>query len=315
MSEIFDSVVDLVGNTPLVRLSRICTSEDISCEILAKMEYLNPSGSHKDRAALYAINAAVESGRLKPGGVVVEATSGNMGAGLATGCAVRGFKMVAVMPATMSVERRKVLQALGAEVVLTPVTAEKQGEVTAEDYELCTQTAKDIAESRGGIFVDQFNNSHNTRAHYEGTGKEIIRQTDGELDFFVHTVGTAGTTMGVGKALKEHNPDIKIIFAEPEGSAVIGGNPPGAHKLQGAGAGIIPPLYGEEYCDDLITIGDDEAIEMARKLGRQEGILSGFSSGANVAAAVKLARREGGSKRIVTTINDLGLKYFSTDLF
>jgi len=315
VDNIADSVLELVGRTPLLRLGRLCQAEGIESEILVKIEYFNPGGSHKDRAALYMIEGAEREGRLKPGGVVVEATSGNMGTGLAIACAIKGYQMVAVMSETMSEERRMMLRALGAEIVLMPVTAESRGQVTVEDYNQATAKAAEIAEERGGIWVDQFHNRHNPQAHYEMTGREILDQTDGQLDIFVNMVGSAGTAMGVARALKEHNPRIRVIVGEPATSAVIAGNPPQAHRLQGVGAGFVPPFYDPQLCDGLITVSDDEAAGMARKLARLEGVFCGYSSGANVAAAVKVARAEGPGQRIVTIINDTGLKYLSTDLF
>jgi len=311
--QVVDSVLELVGATPLVRLGRLAAG--LPAEVLVKLEYYNPGGSIKDRAALACIEGAEREGRLKPGDVVVEATSGNMGTGLAIACAIKGYRMVAVMPETMSQERQQMLRALGAEVVLTPVTGQERGLVTLDDYYKATDKAAEIARERGGIWVDQFHNPHNLRAHVEGTGREIWEQTGGKLDVFVAMAGSAGTAMGVARVLKEHNPRVRIVIGEPENSAVIAGHPPGQHRLQGVGAGFVPPFYEARLCDELITVSDEEAQEAARALAQREGIFAGYSSGANVAAALKIARRAQPGQTIVTMINDTGLKYLSTDLF
>ncbi len=313
MSKVMDSILELVGQTPMVRLGRLAA--DLEVEILAKLEFTNPGGSVKDRAALWAIEGAEREGRLNPGGVVVEASSGNMGTGLAIACAVKGYQMVVVMPETMSEERRHMLRALGAEIVLTPITGQTRGEVTLEDYYLATSKAAELAEERGGIWINQFENPHNLRAHYEGTGREIWEQTEGCLDVFVAMAGTAGTAIGVAQALKERNPRIRVIIGEPAASAVIAGGPPGGHHIQGVGAGFVPPFYDPELCDGLVTVSDEEARQGARQLARQEGIFAGYSSGANIAATLKVAPEMKPGQTLVTMINDTGLKYLSTDLF
>lgn len=313
MRKIVDSVLDLIGMTPMVRLKRL--GAGLPGEILVKLEYFSPGGSVKDRAALWCIEGAEREGLLKPGDVVVEATSGNMGAGLAIACAIKGYHMVAVMSETMSEERKQMLRTLGAELVLIPVSADEKGKIALKDYELATNKAAQIAEERGGLFVDQFHNPYNLQAHYESTGREIWEQTDGRVDIFVAMAGSAGTVMGVARAIKERNPKIKVIVGEPATSAVIAGNPPGEHRIMGVGPGFVPSLYDPKLCDGLITVTDEEAKIVAQMLARKEGIFAGYSSGANVAAALKLARQAEPGQVIVTIVCDTGLKYISTDLF
>ncbi len=313
VKKIADSMADCVGNTPLVRLSRLFGPTGV--EALAKIEFYNPGGSVKDRAAFRIIQEAEKKGILKKGMTVVEATSGNMGTGLAIACAIKGYKMVAVMPETMSLERRHMLRSLGAEVYLTKVTGEQKGKITIDDYYEITGIAKKIAGERGGFWADQFNNFGNLLAHYEGTGREILDQTDGRLDVFVAAVGSGGTLIGAAKAIKEHNPKIKVIAVEPTSSSVLQGGEPGQHKIQGVGAGFVPPFFDAKFVDGYVSVTDEECRVAAQRLAKEEGIFAGYSSGANIAASLKVSNTMKKGEILVTMINDTGLKYLSTDLF
>ena len=314
LTEIAANVLETVGNTPLVRLNRL--TEGIAAEVLVKLEYFSPGASVKDRTALGIIHGAERDGILKPGMTVVSQTSGNMGTGLAIACAVLGYHMVAVMPATMSEERRQMLLALGAEVALVPqLPGTPRGVVTNADYLRAKATAKQIAEERNGFWVDQFTNENNPRVHEEMTGPEILRQTGGRLDAYVIAVGSAGTAMGVAAALKKHDPKIKVVVLEPATSAPISGGPISGHKIQGIATGQVPHFYRPELTDEVLTVTNEEAIETARRLAKEEGIFAGFSSGANVAGALKVARKMRAGQRVVTIINDTGLKYLSTELY
>lgn len=327
---IYDSILDAIGRTPMVRLKRI--PERDSAEVLVKIESLNPSGSIKARPALRIIEEAEKEGKLGPGSVIVEASSGNQGISLAMIGAVKGYKVVVFMPESMSQERRKILEAYGAEVYLTPA-----GRDMKETLELCIEESRSYAVSTGKAFLaSQFENINNTRAHEQGTALEIIQQTGGRLDAFVSGIGTGGTITGVGHVLKRRIPGIKIIAAEPDKASLLGGggpapdslNPaPGSagnlpscknqgnvHLQEGIGDGIFPPILDESVVDRSILVRDDQAIETARRLAREEGIFAGISSGTNVFAALLVAREMGRGKRVVTVIPDGGEKYLSTPL-
>lgn len=313
-----DSVLGAVGNTPLVALDRMWESYRVRPRVLAKLEYFSPGGSIKDRAAVRILEAAEASGRLRPGQTVVELTSGNMGIGLAIACAVKGHPFVAVMSAGNTRERWRIMKALGAKVVLVPQEkGGKPGQVTGRDLELVERRARLIAKQKRAFRVDQFNNPDNPSAHERGTGEEIWRQTGGKVDRFVAMAGTGGTFVGVARALKRHDPGVKCYVVEPALARVLAGKKvvSQSHKLQGAGYALVPGVWDASVCDGYIGISDGEAITTARRLARREGILGGFSGGANVAAAFKLARKLGAGKTIVTVIPDTAMKYLSTDLF
>lgn len=313
--EILDSIIQTIGQTPLVALDRLC--QGLNGRVLAKIEFYNPGLSIKDRIALKIIEDAEKKGTLKPGSTVVELTSGNTGIGLSIVCAIKGYKMIAVMSEGNSIERRRMLEAYGAKVVLVPqVGTKRPGQVSKEDLEAVDKKATELTKSLKAFRPDQFNNPSNTAAH-ELTGEEIWQQSGGKVDIFVAAVGTAGTLMGVSKALKKHNPNLKVYAVEPVNAPFLAGKKirSTSHKIQGAGYAMLPPLWKPELCDGFLTVTDSEAIRVARALGKKEGICAGFSSGANVAAALKLAKKVPPETVIVTTINDTGLKYLSTDLF
>lgn len=313
--KILDSITQTIGQTPLVALDRL--GKGLNGRILAKIEFYNPGLSIKDRIALKIIEDAEKKGTLKPGSTVVELTSGNTGIGLSIVCAIKGYKMIAVMSEGNSIERRRMLEAYGAKVVLVPQVATKRpGQVSKEDLEAVDKKATELTKSLKAFRPDQFNNPSNTAAH-ELTGEEIWQQSGGKVDIFVAAVGTAGTLMGVSKALKKHNPNLKVYAVEPVNAPFLAGKKirSTSHKIQGAGYAMLPPLWKPELCDGFLTVTDSEAIRVARALGKKEGICAGFSSGANVAAALKLAKKVPPETVIVTTINDTGLKYLSTDLF
>ncbi len=301
---VIHALTDLIGNTPLLALERWAPAY----KILAKLERANPLGSAKDRAAWYMILDAEERGLLQPGGAIVEPTSGNTGVGLAYIGAIRGYKVVLTMPETMSAERRALLAALGAELVLTPGGEGMKGAIAK---------AEALAAQRPGAWMpDQFNNPANARAHYETTGREIWRDTDGLVDIFVATVGSGGTLTGAGRYLKEKNPDVRVVAVEPAESPVLSGGRPGPHKIQGIGAGFVPGVLDMGLVDEVLTVTGEEAYRAARALARTEGVLCGVSSGAAAAAAGKLAARpEYAGRRIVTVLPDTGERYLSTDLF
>lgn len=310
------SALDLIGRTPLVALDRL--TEGLNGRVLAKVEYYNPGGSIKDRIALRMIEDAEKKGLLKKGGTVVELTSGNTGIGLAIVCAVKGYRMIAVMSEGNSVERRRMLEAFGAEVVLVPqVGGHRPGQVSKEDLEAVDRKTAELVKELNAFRPDQFNNPSNVEAHEFTTGEEIWEQTEGKVDIFVAIVGTGGTFVGVSRALKKHNPKIKAYAVEPANTPFIAGKEikTTKHKLQGAGYALIPPLWQPELCDGFLTATDEEAITTARLLGTREGICAGFSSGANVACALKLAREVEKGTTIVTILCDTGLKYLSTDLY
>ena len=310
------SVLETIGNTPLVALDRIVA--DRPGRVLLKLEYFSPGYSIKDRIALKIIEDAERSGALKPGGTVVELTSGNTGTGLAVVCAVKGYHLIAVMSEGNSVERRRMLEAFGARVELVPQAGDAcPGQVSKEDLDLVEQRTIELTRELGAFRADQFHNLSNVQAHELATGSEIWEQTQGNVAAFVGTVGTAGTFMGVARALKGRNPAIKTYAVEPATAPILAGGTviSTRHKIQGAGYAQVPPLWDSAFCDGFIGISDDEMIETARQLARQEGIFGGFSTGANVAAALRIAESVTPGALIVTTANDSGLKYLSTDLF
>lgn len=305
MERIADNITQLIGKTPLVRLSSF--SQD-GAEVVAKLESFNPLGSAKDRVGFAMIEDAEKKGLLKKGATVIEPTSGNTGVGLAFTCAVKGYKLILTMPESMSAERRALLAALGAELVLTPASEGMSGAIRRAD-ELA-------AETEGSFIPGQFVNPANPEIHEKTTGPEIIADTDGKVDIFVSAVGTGGTLTGVGRALKKHNPNIKIVAVEPYDSPVLSGGKAGPHKLQGIGAGFVPEILDTALIDEIITVKTEEAYEAARKSASKEGVLVGISSGAALHAASLLAKRpENKGKRIVVLLPDTGERYLSTDLF
>lgn len=308
MSRVFKSVGELVGNTPLLELSHIEKEYDLQAKVLAKLEYFNPAGSVKDRVARAIIDDAESKGLLKHGATIIEATSGNTGIGLAcVGCA-RGYKVVIVMPETMSVERRKLMLAYGASLVLTDGTKGMKGAI---------DKANELHEQiEGSILAEQFVNSANPKAHYEITAPEIWRDTDGNVDVFVAGVGTGGTITGVGRYLKGKNPNVKIVAVEPFSSPVLSKGVSGAHKIQGIGAGFVPKVLDTSVYDEVIAVKDEDAFETAREVGKKEGVLVGISSGAALFGALQVAKRpEYAGKNIVVLLPDTGDRYLSTTLF
>lgn len=308
MSRVFKSVGELVGNTPLLELSHIEKEYDLQAKVLAKLEYFNPAGSVKDRVARAIIDDAESKNLLKDGATIIEATSGNTGIGLAcVGCA-RGYKVVIVMPETMSVERRKLMLAYGASLVLTDGTKGMKGAI---------DKANELHEQiEGSILAGQFVNSANPKAHYETTAPEIWRDTDGNVDVFVAGVGTGGTITGVGRYLKEKNPNVKIVAVEPFSSPVLSKGVSGAHKIQGIGAGFVPKVLDTSVYDEVIAVKDEDAFETAREVGKKEGVLVGISSGAALFGALQVAKRpEYAGKNTVVLLPDTGDRYLSTTLF
>lgn len=311
---IHENVLTLIGNTPIVRLNRI--KKDIQTTILAKLEYYNPSGSVKDRIALFMIEEAERQGKIKKGDCVVEPTSGNTGTSLALVCALKGYHMIAVMPEQMSQERKDMMTAFGAELVLVPSQNEAEpGTFTKEDVEATLAKAEELASQPGHFMPNQFSNPANTLAHQQTTAEEIWEATDGRVDAFIAGVGTSGTAMGVSLGLKKKDPKIKIFVVEPAESAVISGECPGSHRIQGIGEGFVPDLLKHENYDEIIKVTDAEAKATACRLARLEGIFAGYSAGANVFACLKVARELGKEKIVVTVIPDSGMKYLSTELF
>ncbi|MBQ8813991.1 MAG: cysteine synthase A [Lachnospiraceae bacterium] len=308
MSTIFTSIDQLIGGTPLLRLTNIEKKDSLKATVLGKLEYLNPAGSVKDRVGKAMIDDAEENGLLKPGSVIIEPTSGNTGIGLAAVAAARGYRMIIVMPDTMSVERRQIMKAYGAEVVLTDGKRGMAGAIEKAD-----QLAKEIP---GSIVAGQFVNPANPAAHRATTGPEIWNDTDGTVDIFVAGVGTGGTITGTGEYLKEKNPDIRIVAVEPAGSPVLSGGKPGPHGLQGIGGGFVPEVLNTAIYDEIITVTDEQACETARRIGREEGVLVGISSGAAAWAALEVAKRpENAGRTIVVLLPDTGDRYLSTELF
>jgi cysteine synthase len=310
-----DSILATIGATPLVALDRLAAG--LPARVLAKIEFANPGASIKDRIALQIVEAAERSGWLRPGGTVVELTSGNTGTGLAIVCAVKGYRLIAVMSEGNSRERRRMLEALGATVELVPqADGDHPGEVSGDDLAAVDRRAAELVRELGAFRADQFHNPANSAAHEHGTAEEIWQQTAGAVTDFVAAVGTGGTFVGTARGLKRHNPAIRAYAVEPAGAPVLAGRPvlQPRHKIQGAGYGEPPGLWDPSLADGYFAVTDEEAIASARALARREGIFAGFSSGANVHAALQLARDSAGGV-IVTTVNDSGLKYLSTDLF
>ena len=308
MAKIYRSVDELVGNTPLLELKHIEKEFGLKATLLAKLEYFNPAGSVKDRVARAMLDDAEARGALKPGSVIIEPTSGNTGIGLASIAAARGYRIIIVMPETMSVERRKLMRAYGAELVLTEGTKGMKGAIAKAD-----ELAKEIPNS---FIPGQFVNPANVAAHYNTTGPEIYRDTDGKVDFFVAGVGTGGTVTGTGKYLKEKIPGVKVVAVEPASSPVLSKGVAGAHKIQGIGAGFVPDILDTTVYDEIIPIENDDAFETGRIIGRHEGVLVGISSGAAVCAAIKIAQRpENAGKTIVVLLPDTGDRYLSTEMF
>ena len=308
MSRIYGSALELIGHTPLIEAKRLEKKENLKARLLIKTEYLNPSGSVKDRAALYMIKDAEERGLLKEGSTIIEPTSGNTGIGLAAIAAVKGYRIILTMPETMSVERRNILKAYGAEVVLTEGAKGMAGAIAKAE-----ELSKEIP---GSFIPGQFDNPANPKAHVETTGPEIWEDTDGEIDVFVAGAGTGGTVTGVGEYLKEKKADIKIIAVEPAGSPVLSGGQAGPHGLQGIGAGFVPKILNTEIYDEVLTVENDEACKASRLLTKTEGILTGISSGAALHAGMILAKRpENAGKTIVVLLPDSGDRYYSTPLF
>ena len=308
MSKIYKGAIELVGNTPLVEVTNIEKKEQLKARLLVKLEYFNPAGSVKDRVGKAMIEDAERTGRLKPGSVIIEPTSGNTGIGLAAVSAVKGYRMILTMPETMSVERRNILKAYGAEIVLTPGEKGMSGAI-----EKAEELAKEIPDS---FIPGQFDNPVNPRAHMESTGPEIWQDTDGQVDIFVASVGTGGTLTGTGTYLKEKNPRIKVIAVEPSTSAVLSGGNAGPHKIQGIGAGFIPKVLDTRVYDEIITVDNEAPFATAKMLARTEGLLTGISSGAALYAAIEVARRpENEGKTIVALLPDSGDRYYSTALF
>ena len=308
MAVIYTSADQLIGRTPLLELTHIERAQGLQAKILAKLEYRNPAGSVKDRVALAMVNDAEERGLLKPGSVIIEPTSGNTGIGLASVAAARGYRMIIVMPDSMSVERQLLMKAFGAEVVLTPGARGMQGAI---------DRAETLAKEIPGSFIPgQFVNPANSAAHYATTGPEIWADTDGAVDVFVAGVGTGGTLTGVGQYLKAQNPAVKIVAVEPASSAVLSGGKAGPHAIQGIGAGFVPAVLDTAVYDEVIAVTNEDAYDAARLVGRAEGVLVGISAGAAVSAAIALAKRaENRGKTIVALIPDSGDRYLSTPLY
>ena len=308
MAKIYTAVDQMIGNTPLLEVCNLERQLKLKARLLVKLEYLNPAGSAKDRIGLAMIDAAEREGKLGPGSVIIEPTSGNTGIGLASVAAARGYRVIIVMPDTMSVERRILMKAYGAELVLTEGAKSMTGSI---------EKAEELAASIPGSFIPgQFVNPVNARAHYDTTGPEIWRDTDGDVDIFVAGVGTGGTITGVGRYLKERKPEVRIVAVEPAGSPVLSGGKAGPHGLQGIGAGFVPEVLDTSVYDAVMTVENEEAYEAGRLLGRAEGVLAGISAGAALHAALQLAaREENAGKTIVALLPDTGDRYLSTPLF
>ncbi len=308
MSKIYTSADQLIGHTPLLELTHLEKAEGLKTKILAKLEYFNPAGSAKDRVAKAMIDDAEAKGLLKEGSVIIEPTSGNTGIGLAAVAAARGYRTIIVMPETMSLERRQLMKAYGAELVLTEGAKGMSGAIAKAE-----QLAKEIP---GGFVAGQFVNPANPEAHRQTTGPEIWEDTDGKVDIFVAGVGTGGTITGVGEYLKSKNPNVKVVAVEPAGSPVLSGGKPGPHKLQGIGAGFVPQVLNTSVYDEIIPVENEDAFQTSRRIGSTEGVLVGISSGAAAWAALQLAKRpENEGKTIVALLPDTGDRYLSTELF
>ncbi len=303
MSKKVNSILELVGDTPLVRLNKVVGKD--SAIVYAKLEYFNSCSSVKDRIALNMVEDAEKKGKLKPGATIIEPTSGNTGIGLALVAAVKGYKLILTMPESMSIERRKVLKALGADIVLTDKALGMKGTI---------DKANELAEKHNYFQPNQFENPANPETHRKTTAKEILENFD-RIDAFVAGVGTGGTITGVGEVLKEKINDVRIVAVEPKDSAVLSGGKPGAHKIQGIGAGFIPKVLNKDIIDEIITVSNEDAFQTARDLARKEGIFCGISSGANVFAAIKVAKELGKGKTVVVILPDTGERYLSTELF
>lgn len=305
MAHIAKKLTDLIGNTPMLEFSNLNASKGLKAKVIGKLEYFNPAGSVKDRIALAMIEDAEKKGILKPGATIIEPTSGNTGVGLAFVSAVKGYKLILTMPETMSLERRNLLKALGANLVLTPGAEGMKGAIAQ------AEALRDA--TPGSVILQQFENPANPERHIKTTAQEIWRDTEGQIDIFVAGVGTGGTVSGVGKGLKAHNPNIKIVAVEPAESAVLSGGKPGPHKIQGIGAGFIPKTYDPSVVDEIIPVKGDDAIRTSRELAQKEGLLVGISSGAAVYAALQLAQLpENEGKMIVALLPDTGERYLST---
>ena len=308
MTKIAQKVTDLIGRTPLLELAQFSARQGLATPVIAKVEFFNPGGSVKDRVALAMIEDAERRGLLKPGATIVEPTSGNTGVGLALVSAVKGYHLILTMPETMSIERRKLVAAYGADVRLTPGSEGMAGAIKAAEI------IRDM--TPGAVILQQFENMANPECHYHTTGQEIWEDTDGTVDFFVAGAGTGGTVSGVGRALKEHNPQVRIVAVEPLSSPVLSGGKSGPHKIQGIGAGFVPATYDASVVDEVIAVSNDDALRTGRQLAAQEGLLVGISAGAAVWAAVQVAsREENAGKRVVVLLPDTGERYLSTVLF
>lgn len=308
MSKVVKSITELIGNTPMLELTGLEKSNCLEASVIAKLEYFNPCGSVKDRVAKNMIENAEKNGDLKPGSVIIEPTSGNTGIGLASVGVSKGYRVIITMPETMSAERRNLMKAYGAELVLTEGSKGMNGAIAK---------AEELAKEIPGAFIPgQFSNPSNPQAHFETTGPEIWEQTEGKVDILVSGVGTGGTISGVGKFLKSKNPDIKVIVVEPESSPVLSGGKPGPHGIQGIGAGFVPETLNTEIYDEIVTVADSDAYQTGRELAKTEGLLVGISSGAAVWAAVQAAKRtENKGKTIVAVLPDTGERYLSTPMF
>ena len=308
MSRIYTSADQLIGHTPLLELTHLEKKYGLKARLLGKLEYLNPAGSVKDRIARAMIDDAEAKGLLKPGSVIIEPTSGNTGIGLASVAAARGYRVIIVMPETMSVERRQLMKAYGAELVLTEGSKGMSGAIAKAE-----ELAREIP---GGFVPGQFVNAANPKAHFETTGPEIYEDTDGKVDYFVAGVGTGGTITGVGQYLKSRNPEVKVVAVEPKSSAVLSTGVAGAHKIQGIGAGFVPQVLDTKVYDEITPVENDDAFALGKEMGRSEGVLVGISSGAALWAAIEIAKRPGSEgKTIVVLLPDTGDRYLSTPLF
>lgn len=301
---ILNNIYETIGKTPMVRITKIV--EPGMAEIVAKLEAFNPSGSVKDRASIYMIEQAERDGKLKAGDTMIEPTSGNTGIALSMIGAAKGYEVILVMPETMSMERRNLMKAYGAKLILTEGKLGMSGSV---------EEAKKLAKENGYFMPSQFTNISNVNAHYDNTGLEIIEATEGKIDAFVAGVGTGGTVSGAGKRLKEYNKNILVVAVQPAKSPVLTGGAPSGHKIQGLGANFVPEIYNKDEVDEIIDITEEESFEYARRLGKEEGILSGISAGGNLAAAIKIAKGLGEGKRVVVILPDTGERYLSTELF